>query len=168
MWLQLRHKLKTPGPPSEGRKLPPKRKTITLRNPGYPGAACANASIPAAFVSEPASSHSSETHSSTTLLYSEQNATKKMMQELQGSSLSSWGFKRLPGNCALCKRKLCLPEARADPLSICEHLNQNITGVTAFVWQMALLIIITFIDTTSEELNCPENSLCLTEDISRS
>lgn len=51
MWLQPRYKLRSP-PPLEGRKLPPKRKIIILRNPGSPGAACAYVSIPAALVSE--------------------------------------------------------------------------------------------------------------------
>lgn len=103
-----------------------------------------------------------ETHTSTILLYREKNATQKMVQELYGSSLSSWGFKHLPGKCFLPKRKLCLPLWRADPLSFCEHLNQNIREVNVFVMN---LVIISYIDTTTKEFKCLENSLCVIEHI---
>lgn len=132
-----------------------KRKRITLSSSGYHGSACAYTSIPAVFgllltlLKNPHFYH---------CRHSQQNATKEMMQELQGSSLPSWGFERLPGSCALSKRKFCSPEAIVDPLPICEHLNHNITGVTACVWQTALLIITTFIDINSEEFNCFQNS----------
>lgn len=59
MWLQPRHKLKSPGPPlQEGRGH--QRKMIILRNLGYPRVACADVFTPAGFISGPASSHSSE------------------------------------------------------------------------------------------------------------
>lgn len=102
----------------------------TLREKGLPcilGAACAHTSIPAVFgplltlLKNPHFCHHR---------YSKQNAAKEMMQELQGSSLYSWGFEHLLGKSSLSKIKFCSPEAIADPLPICEHLNHNITGET--------------------------------------
>lgn len=55
MWLQPTHKHRSHHPPLEGRKLPPQRKTIALKNGGYPGAACLYTSTPAALVNELAS-----------------------------------------------------------------------------------------------------------------
>lgn len=46
--------------------------------------------------------------------YSKQNATKEVMQELQDSSWSSWGFEDLLGKSSLSKRKFSSPEAIAD------------------------------------------------------
>lgn len=96
--------------------------------------------------------------------YNQQPAGLKVKCNPKDDAVLPPCFKQFSGKCALHKRKLCLPSSRADPLSICEHPNQHITGLTGFVWVTALLIIIGHIDTTSD-LKHLENSPCIIEHV---